>query len=244
VIAIRLRTAAVPGRARLHRLAGVQMPPRWSTTRLLEFAAGHVAVSRIITIIASAGSAWMIAGPVAAGIAAAYAWILVGIAVQRRIDATEVVAAASAMDGLVAMTAELRAGAEPAAAAAAVLPAIGTAGAAGARIAERVRVAIRVAEVTGARLGDLLDRVDADIRAITRVSELASAHAAGVRATAWLLAALPIAGIALGYGIGADPLRILLHTKIGAGCTATALALQIAGLAWTQRLAASARGLV
>jgi tight adherence protein B len=51
------------------------------------------------------------------------------------------------------------------------------------------------------------------------------------------LAGLPIAGIALGYGVGADPLHELLHTRIGAICAGLALALQVAGLGWADRLA-------
>lgn len=60
-------------------------------------------------------------------------------------------------------------------------------------------------------------------------------------ATAWLLAALPLAGIGVGY-IGADQLRILLHAATGAGCALLALALQVAGLAWSRRLTASMGG--
>jgi tight adherence protein B len=229
------------GRSRLLRLAGVDTPRRAFGSRLAATVGEHTSIARAVAAVAPAAAAGLAAGPVAAGIAAVYGCIAVGVFVERRRAAAELVAAASAMDGLVALTAELRAGAEPAAAASAVLPTIGAAGGPGARIAERIRVACRVAEVTGARLGDLLDRVDADARTVARVGELASAQAAGVRATAWLLAGLPIAGIVLGYGIGADPLRELLHTKIGASCAALALFLQVAGLAWTQRLAASAK---
>ncbi len=116
-------------------------------------------------------------------------------------------------------------------------------GAPGARIADRIGVASRVAEVTGARLSDLLDRVDTDARSVARIAEFASAQAAGVRATAWLLAALPLAGIALGYAIGADPLRELLHTRIGAACSTVSVALQMAGLFWTRRLALAAKAI-
>ena len=37
--------------------------------------------------------------------------------------------------------------------------------------------------------------------------------------------------------MGADPLRILLHTPIGAACAGVAVLLQLVGLAWTNRLA-------
>jgi tight adherence protein B len=91
--------------------------------------------------------------------------------------------------------------------------------------------------VTGAPLADLLDRIEADARASDRVEAVAKAQRAGVHATALLLAGLPLAGIALGYAIGADPVHVLLHTPFGAGCALVALALQVAGLAWSTRLA-------
>jgi tight adherence protein B len=94
----------------------------------------------------------------------------------------------------------------------------------------------RLADQTGAPLADLLERVEADARALDRIRAVAAAQAAGTRATAWLLAALPAGGIALGYAIGADPLRVLLHTPLGAGCACGAIALQFAGLAWAGRI--------
>ena len=76
----------------------------------------------------------------------------------------------------------------------------------------------------------------ADLRGLDRVRLTAAAHAAGTRATAGLLAVLPLAGIGVGYGMGADPLHVLLHTPVGAGCLLAALLLQLAGLGWTARL--------
>lgn len=184
---------------------------------------------------------WLWAGPVAASIVAVYASIAVRIMVNRHRDTDARRAAAHATDGLVALTAELRAGAEPSVVTAAVLPTIRSAGAAGARTANRITAACRVVDVTGARLAELLDRLEEDVRAAARVRDLARAQAAGAQATAGLLAALPVAGIALGYGIGADPLRELLHTNIGAVCAGLALTLQVAGIAWADRLARSTR---
>jgi tight adherence protein B len=106
----------------------------------------------------------------------------------------------------------------------------------GGRLAWLVEALRRVADQTGAPLADLLERAAADARATDRIGAIAAAQAAGAQATAWLLAALPAGGIALGYAIGADPLRVLLHTPIGAGCTVGAIVLQVAGLAWADRL--------
>jgi tight adherence protein B len=108
--------------------------------------------------------------------------------------------------------------------------------------ADLVTAAVRIAEATGAPLADLLDRIEADARSMDRGLASAAAQAAGARATGWLLAGLPAGGIALGYGIGVDPLAILLHTPAGAACALGAVGLQIAGLTWADRLGATGTG--
>jgi tight adherence protein B len=104
------------------------------------------------------------------------------------------------------------------------------------RLARLTGAAARLAEQTGAPLAELVERIEADARAMDRARAAAAAQAAGARATGYLLAGLPIGGIALGYGIGVDPLDVLLHTPIGAACAFGAVVLQLAGLAWTERL--------
>jgi Flp pilus assembly protein TadB len=104
-------------------------------------------------------------------------------------------------------------------------------------LARRASAALTLAERTGAPLAELLDRVEADARAADRVAAGLTAQSAGARATALLLAGLPGAGLALGVTIGADPVHVLLHEPVGAACALGALALQLTGLAWSQRLA-------
>ncbi|WP_327023196.1 hypothetical protein [Micromonospora sp. NBC_01739] len=110
------------------------------------------------------------------------------------------------------------------------------------RPGQLAQAAVRLAERTGAPLADLIERIEADARSTDRGMAAAAAQAAGARATAWLLAALPLGGIGLGYGIGVDPLEVLLHTPIGAGCAAAAIALQVIGLLWADRLGTVADG--
>ncbi|MFE0588636.1 hypothetical protein [Micromonospora echinospora] len=110
------------------------------------------------------------------------------------------------------------------------------------RIDRLTRAAIRLADRTGAPLAELVERIEADMRAMDRGLAAAAAQAAGARATAWLLAALPLGGIALGYGIGVDPLRVLLHTPVGAGCAVAATTLQVVGLLWAERLGTTPGG--
>ncbi|MEV4758216.1 hypothetical protein AB0J86_24285 [Micromonospora sp. NPDC049559] len=109
-------------------------------------------------------------------------------------------------------------------------------GAGAARIETLALAAGRLAEQTGAPLADLLERIETDARTLDRGLAGAAAQAAGARATAWLLAGLPLGGMALGYGIGVDPLDVLLHTPIGAACAGGAILLQVAGLLWAERL--------
>ena len=101
-----------------------------------------------------------------------------------------------------------------------------------------IRSAVRLADHTGAPLADLLERIDVDARAADRGRATAAAQAAGARATAWLLAALPLGGIGLGYGIGVDPVAVLLHSAVGGSCAVLAVMLQVAGLFWAERLTA------
>lgn len=101
------------------------------------------------------------------------------------------------------------------------------------------RAAVRLADRTGAPLAELLERIEADARAADRGRAAAAAQAAGARATAWLLAALPFGGIGLGYAIGVDPVAVLLHTPVGGASAVAAVALQIGGLLWAERLGAA-----
>jgi tight adherence protein B len=105
------------------------------------------------------------------------------------------------------------------------------------RIAGLTAAVWRLAERTGAPAAELVERIEADARAADRGRASAQAQAAGAQATALLLAALPLGGIALGYGIGVDPLQVLLHTALGAACAIGAVLLQCAGLLWADRLA-------
>lgn len=164
-------------------------------------------------------------GPVAGIVVAVYATLGGRALVRQRQQAAVARRRARALDELGAMAADLRAG----------LPVASIVDSPGA-LGDRAGAALALAAATGAPLADLLDRMEADGRAGDRATAVAAAQRAGVRATALLLAGLPAAGIALGYAIGVDPVHVLLRTPLGAGCSLGALALQIAGLAWSARL--------
>jgi tight adherence protein B len=179
----------------------------------------------------------MFAGPVAAVISAGYAATGGVVVTSRRRAAADAKAFAAALAAIGAVAADLRAGGDPLVALARVQPALQPAAASS--MSRRVGAALRVADDTGAPLAELLDRLETDGRTLARARAAATAQASGAQATAWLLAALPAAGIALGTGVGADPVGVLLRTPLGAACAGGAMTFQILGLAWTDRLASS-----
>lgn len=97
-----------------------------------------------------------------------------------------------------------------------------------------------VAERSGASLATLLDRTVATLRESQSVRDEVSAQLSAPRATSRVLAALPLAGVGLGFGMDADPLGFLLGTPAGMACLAVGTALAVAGLLWVERLARSA----
>lgn len=100
----------------------------------------------------------------------------------------------------------------------------------------------QVAVDGGAGLADGLDRVAAALRAERDGREELRAQLAAPRSTVALLALLPVFGLVLGAGLGADPLGTLLRTPAGLGCLAAGGLLEWAGLAWTARIVRTAEG--
>ncbi|RSM64622.1 hypothetical protein DMB66_19290 [Actinoplanes sp. ATCC 53533] len=208
-------------------------------------------------VLTGAATGWIVAGPVAGLVLAAYGALGARAAVRRAGRRRAVAARSRSLDNLNALAADLRAGlaigplgaASTTAGSAAAGSAQRFSGVAAGddaaqshelfdpRLAELTAAVWRLAEQTGAPAADLVERIEADARAGDRSRAMAAAQAAGAQATALLLAALPIGGIALGYGIDVDPLQVLLHTPMGAACAIGAVLLQSVGLLWADRLA-------
>ncbi|MEZ0091354.1 type II secretion system F family protein [Streptacidiphilus sp. EB129] len=107
----------------------------------------------------------------------------------------------------------------------------------GAEGAAGIAACWQVASSSGAGLAAGLDRVAEGLRAQRALQENVRAELAGPRSTAALLAALPLFGLLLGAALGADPLRMLLHTPSGLACLGLGAALEWGGLSWTSRIA-------
>jgi tight adherence protein B len=232
-------TIAWPSRRRL----AVRSPRDLTALRRVarEWAVRNPRRMVLASIVAVAAVALLVGGPVAAVVGAVYA-ALGGRALLRRADSRRAATERSAaLDDLAALAADLRAGLVAAAPERIPVGSIArTAERTGsvARIAERAGSVWRLAERTGAPAADLVERIEADARLADRAAASATAQAAGAQATALLLAGLPIGGIGLGVAIGADPVRVLFHTPLGAACAIVAVLLQGAGLLWADRLAA------
>ncbi|MBT2453716.1 type II secretion system F family protein [Streptomyces sp. ISL-86] len=94
----------------------------------------------------------------------------------------------------------------------------------------------RVSVDGGAGLAAGLDRLEGALRAERDRQESLRAQLAGARSTAVVLALLPLVGLLIGTGLGADPLRVLLHTPMGWGCLLAGGLLEALGLLWCRRI--------
>ncbi|WFF08196.1 hypothetical protein O7622_06400 [Micromonospora sp. WMMD1076] len=229
-------SARPPGRGRERRRPGVgHQVRRWTglvpvpvTSSPASNPALPLPAGRVLPVAALCGAVTgaLLGGPVAAVVLATYGVLAARAVLRRRTHRTAALAHRRDLDRLAAVAADLRAG----------LPVDGGVDEGPGRVARLARAAGRLADQTGAPLADLLERIEADARAADRGLAAAAAQAAGARATAWLLAALPLGGIGLGYGIGVDPVAVLLHTPVGAGSAVAAVVLQVGGLLWAERL--------
>lgn len=109
----------------------------------------------------------------------------------------------------------------------------------GAEGLRRLAAAWAVTELTGSGLADSCARVAAWLRDEESLRREVSAQLAGARASARLLSVLPLFGLALGSGIGGEPVGFLLGTPYGLACLVAGTALVLTGLWWTERLAHS-----
>lgn len=97
-----------------------------------------------------------------------------------------------------------------------------------------------VAYRSGAGLADVIDRLSLTLRSDEDV-RLEIAGALGPpRATARLLAVLPLFGAGLGVSLGGDPFGVLFGSMFGALCLAGGSVLALTGLFWVEHLAAKA----
>ncbi|WP_433499232.1 type II secretion system F family protein [Sphaerimonospora sp. CA-214678] len=104
----------------------------------------------------------------------------------------------------------------------------------------RLAACWRVSVVVGGGLAGLIERVTVSLRDAEAHRLDLAAQLAGPRATARMLAVLPVLGLLMGAALGMDPLSFLLGGPAGFACLLVGLVLDVAGVWWTHRLVARA----
>ncbi|HET9255046.1 MAG TPA: type II secretion system F family protein [Pseudonocardiaceae bacterium] len=105
---------------------------------------------------------------------------------------------------------------------------------------ERLAQAWALADRYGIPLADLLDAVRGDTEHRVRFSAEIQARLAGPRATAAMLAGLPLLGLALGQALGAAPLRVLCQSPMGQPLLVIGTGLACVGVHWSAHLVSRA----
>ncbi|WP_255362447.1 type II secretion system F family protein [Blastococcus aurantiacus] len=239
-------------------------PGRRAVVRLAERAAGPevpgggpaTGAPVVLAAVLAAAVGAMLSTPLVAVLAAAVAAAGVRGWTGRRAAAQVDARLRGLADGLGALAADLRSGRSMAAAAAAAEQACGDPRAglwlvralrtpeappdeAPGEIVDtltRIAAATRLSTRTGCSLAAVATAVEDDLRARARHrAELRSATA-GPRASAAVLAGLPLLGLLMGSGVGADPWRVLTTTGAGQALLVGGVALEAAGLVWSHRL--------
>ena len=96
------------------------------------------------------------------------------------------------------------------------------------------------AHASGAGLAGVVERVTGELTEQLALRREIGAELAAPRATARLLALLPLGGMALGAFLGVDPLTMLLGTTTGLVCLSVGSVLAVTGVLWVDRLARAA----
>jgi tight adherence protein B len=106
----------------------------------------------------------------------------------------------------------------------------------------KVAACLKVTAQSGAGLGSALRRVSDGIRDELALAREVAGQLAAPRATAKLLAGLPVMVWLMGYGLGADPLTVLFTTPYGGACLVVGVGLEAVGLVWVEHQARAVTG--
>ncbi|GIH63995.1 type II secretion system F family protein [Microbispora siamensis] len=107
----------------------------------------------------------------------------------------------------------------------------------------RLAACWRVSVAVGGGLTALVERVCASLREAQAHREEVAAQLSGPRATARMLAGLPVLGLLMAAGLGMNPLAFLFGGPAGFACLVVGLALDAVGVWWTHRLVTRAEEL-
>ncbi|WP_433267509.1 type II secretion system F family protein [Actinosynnema sp. CS-041913] len=206
----------------------------------------------VILLGAALGLTFGVGGSIAGALTAMTVW---HARRDRRKERDHLAATTAITEGLSAFVAELRAGAHPAQAAVSaaqdaeppateVLQTIAATSARGGNVetalahtdARHLARAWRLSSEHGVPLAEVLEEVRQDLRQRTRFAHQFHARMAGPRASAAVLAALPVFGVLLGELTGSGPLDVLTSTAVGQVLLVVGAVLICAGLRWSAHL--------
>lgn len=106
--------------------------------------------------------------------------------------------------------------------------------------AHAVVAAARLSDELGAPLAGVLDRIASAVAADEEAEGVRRAALAGPRSTAQVLAWLPLLGLALGAVLGSDPVGVVLAGGLGTASAVLGVLLLLLGRWWTSALLARA----
>ena len=249
-LALAMALMVAPGRPR-SRIGSQRSPTRVRRTAVLLGAVAAVAAVAVLAPIAATAASAVVAASIArrrsgsrnraqrAEESAALQGALSVLVGELRVGAHPVVAfesAAGEVDGTVAsslraVAARARLGADVAAGLRSV--------AADSTVPdywERLSASWQLAQTQGLAIVALIRAAERDIVERERFASGVTAGMAGARATAAILAGLPVLGVGLGHLIGAEPLRFLLSGGVGGWFLLAGVTLACAGLWWSDRI--------
>ncbi len=103
-------------------------------------------------------------------------------------------------------------------------------------VAVRLSIGWDVAQRQGVPLSSVLSMLADDIADRSAAERVRAAQVAGPAVSGYVLAALPIAGLLLGTGMGSDPIAVLGSTTVGGALLVVGVALSCGGLVWADRI--------
>ncbi|MFB1294492.1 type II secretion system F family protein [Mycobacterium sp. pW049] len=101
---------------------------------------------------------------------------------------------------------------------------------------DRLAVCWHLAQTHGLAIATLMQAAQRDIAERERFRGRVEAGMAGARATAAILAGLPLLGVLLGHAIGAEPLTFLLSGGAGGWLLVVGTTFVCSGLLWSDRI--------
>ncbi|MDP3971800.1 MAG: type II secretion system F family protein [Candidatus Nanopelagicales bacterium] len=101
-----------------------------------------------------------------------------------------------------------------------------------------------VTERSGAGMAAAADRLAASAAAAETIRHELASQLAGPKASARVLAGLPVLGVLLGSGLGASPVSWLLGSPVGLVVLVAGIGLEVLGLFWVTRLVRSVESLL